>query len=329
MSLSNIVKVNELKDSLVKQLENGIEDERCIDVLNQLQSCSIDLNVLSETLVGTVVSRLKRNENAKISTIAKGLVKEWKNIAKQRCSLRKSAVSKIAQKSIKVKPHNSGSNCRAEKCTVHNSQMESCFNLPIEISITDICAEWDNLPPLRKNCLKKLYSTFVLSATSMTESGIHANTFKSLCVSRSSQVEEVIHTLSRCKNTPYTNKVRSLVFNMKKNTILRENVLIGSTTPSKLVMMSSNQLATDKIAKERSKLVENLQDSRRLDWEQANESRINEMCGIKGDLLKASLFTCGRCKSHKTTSTQKQTRSADEPITVFVLCLDCSNRWKC
>ncbi len=53
------------------------------------------------------------------------------------------------------------------------------------------------------------------------------------------------------------------------------------------------------------------------------------MCGIKGELLKASLFTCGRCKSIKTTSTQKQTRSADEPMTVFVLCMNCGNRWKC
>jgi transcription elongation factor S-II len=45
--------------------------------------------------------------------------------------------------------------------------------------------------------------------------------------------------------------------------------------------------------------------------------------------MTASLFTCGRCKSVKTTSTQKQTRSADEPMTVFVLCLNCGNRWKC
>jgi transcription elongation factor S-II len=72
-----------------------------------------------------------------------------------------------------------------------------------------------------------------------------------------------------------------------------------------------------------------LQESKRLDWEQANESKINEMCGITGELLKASLFTCSRCKSTKTTSTQKQTRSADEPMTVFVFCTNCGKRWKC
>eukprot|EP01083_Nonionella_stella_P294933 1002383_1 len=93
------------------------------------------------------------------------------------------------------------------------------------------------------------------------------------------------------------------------------------------------ELATNSNDKkgERDKLVLKLKDSRRLDWEQANEDKINEMCGIKGELLKASLFTCGRCKSEKTTSTQKQTRSADDSMamTLFVLRLNCGNRWKC
>lgn len=40
------------------------------------------------------------------------------------------------------------------------------------------------------------------------------------------------------------------------------------------------------------------------------------------------LFTCGKCKTKKTTYTQKQTRSADEPMTTFVLCKNCGNRWK-
>ena len=39
-------------------------------------------------------------------------------------------------------------------------------------------------------------------------------------------------------------------------------------------------------------------------------------------------FTCGKCKSKKTTYTQAQTRSADEPMTTFVTCLNCDHRWK-
>jgi DNA-directed RNA polymerase subunit M/transcription elongation factor TFIIS len=41
------------------------------------------------------------------------------------------------------------------------------------------------------------------------------------------------------------------------------------------------------------------------------------------------LFKCGRCKSEKTSSTQFQTRSADEPITTFIHCENCDNRWRC
>lgn len=40
-------------------------------------------------------------------------------------------------------------------------------------------------------------------------------------------------------------------------------------------------------------------------------------------------FKCGRCKSMKTTYYQMQTRSADEPMTVFVSCLNCDKSWKC
>ena len=41
------------------------------------------------------------------------------------------------------------------------------------------------------------------------------------------------------------------------------------------------------------------------------------------------LFKCGRCKSKKTTYYQLQTRSADEPMTTFVSCLNCEKNWKC
>jgi hypothetical protein len=40
-------------------------------------------------------------------------------------------------------------------------------------------------------------------------------------------------------------------------------------------------------------------------------------------------FTCRKCKGNKCTYYQLQTRSADEAITTFVTCLNCSNRWKC
>ena len=40
-------------------------------------------------------------------------------------------------------------------------------------------------------------------------------------------------------------------------------------------------------------------------------------------------FLCYKCKSRQCTYYQMQTRSADEPMTTFVTCIKCGNRWKC
>ena len=39
-------------------------------------------------------------------------------------------------------------------------------------------------------------------------------------------------------------------------------------------------------------------------------------------------FECKRCKSRETAYYEVQTRSADEPMTIFITCLNCGNRWK-
>lgn len=40
-------------------------------------------------------------------------------------------------------------------------------------------------------------------------------------------------------------------------------------------------------------------------------------------------YKCGKCKQRQCTFYQLQTRSADEPMTTFVTCVNCGNRWKC
>lgn len=39
-------------------------------------------------------------------------------------------------------------------------------------------------------------------------------------------------------------------------------------------------------------------------------------------------YVCGKCRSNKTVYTAMQTRSADEPMTIFVSCLSCGKNWK-
>ena len=40
------------------------------------------------------------------------------------------------------------------------------------------------------------------------------------------------------------------------------------------------------------------------------------------------MYTCKKCKSKRCTYYELQIRSADEPATIFVTCLDCGKHWK-
>ena len=39
-------------------------------------------------------------------------------------------------------------------------------------------------------------------------------------------------------------------------------------------------------------------------------------------------FKCSKCQSRETEYFEMQTRSADEPMTIFITCLNCGKRWK-
>jgi transcription elongation factor S-II len=44
--------------------------------------------------------------------------------------------------------------------------------------------------------------------------------------------------------------------------------------------------------------------------------------------MATDMFKCGKCKKRICTYYQQQTRSADEPMTTFVRCLNCGNHWR-
>ena len=46
------------------------------------------------------------------------------------------------------------------------------------------------------------------------------------------------------------------------------------------------------------------------------------------DNVEDGIFKCSKCSSRKTTYYSLQTRSADEPMTNFITCIPCGNRWK-
>jgi len=137
----------------------------------------------------------------------------------------------------------------------------------------------------------------------------------SRCNFLAAAIETAIFNEFRNTSVKYKNRIRSRFSNLKdsKNPSLRINVLNGVVTPEKLAKMTSEEMASDEMKKQREKFEEeNIKDHQMS----TNEGTVTDM------------FTCGKCKSKKCTYTQLQTRSSDEPMTTFVFCMHCGNRWK-
>ncbi|XP_021110965.1 transcription elongation factor A protein 2 isoform X2 [Heterocephalus glaber] len=113
----------------------------------------------------------------------------------------------------------------------------------------------------------------------------------------------------------YKNRVRSRISNLKdaKNPELRRNVLCGAITPQQIAVMTSEEMASDELKEIRKAMTK----------EAIREHQMARTGGTQTDL-----FTCGKCRKKNCTYTQVQTRSSDEPMTTFVVCNECGNRWK-
>jgi DNA-directed RNA polymerase subunit M/transcription elongation factor TFIIS len=61
----------------------------------------------------------------------------------------------------------------------------------------------------------------------------------------------------------------------------------------------------------------------------ANEQTKRENVMMEGDKEGGSdMFKCKRCGKSKTKYWEMQTRSADEPMTIFIRCLNCGKEWR-
>lgn len=49
---------------------------------------------------------------------------------------------------------------------------------------------------------------------------------------------------------------------------------------------------------------------------------------VSSEDVSDGIFKCAKCNKRKTTYYSRQLRSADEPMTNFITCLNCGNRWK-
>jgi len=108
----------------------------------------------------------------------------------------------------------------------------------------------------------------------------------------------------------YLDRLRSIYINLKDTSFLNR-IKNGEVTPLNIASMTHQEmnpsqwrtLIEQKVMRDASKYTNNIQAS-------------------------TDMFTCKKCKSKRCTYYELQTRSADEPATIFITCLDCGKNWK-
>jgi transcription elongation factor S-II len=108
----------------------------------------------------------------------------------------------------------------------------------------------------------------------------------------------------------YTDRLRSIYINIKNPELLKQ-IKEGEVLPQTVAFMTHQEFNPDH-------------------WKTLIDQKIKRDASKFTTNIEAStdMFTCKKCRSKRCTYYELQTRSADEPATIFVTCLDCGKHWK-
>jgi transcription elongation factor S-II len=107
----------------------------------------------------------------------------------------------------------------------------------------------------------------------------------------------------------YIERARTVFMNFSKE--IADQLMSGDIIPQKYVFMTHQEMNMGRW----STLIE-------------RKKKRDESKYAKNIEASTDMFTCKKCRSKKCTYYELQTRSADEPATIFVTCLDCGKNWK-
>jgi len=109
----------------------------------------------------------------------------------------------------------------------------------------------------------------------------------------------------------YIDRLKTVLFNLKKTPLLIEKLVTGYITPELFASMSHQEMYPDK-------------------WNKLIALKIKRDESKYVNRVEAStdMYQCRKCKSRKCTYYSVQLRSADEPMTTLISCLECSYNWK-
>ncbi|XP_052893855.1 transcription elongation factor S-II isoform X5 [Anopheles moucheti] len=276
---------------------DGSGQEQALDLLRELQRLNIDLDILTKTRIGMTVNELRKcSKDDEVISLAKSLIKSWKRFLAGTPPSKDGA--KDSSKSSGKSSSKSSSKSSDEKESKSKAPPSGGMSSQSSSNTTDA---------VRLKCREMLANA--LRVDGEPPEGCQSPE------ELGEELEEAIFVEFKNTDMRYKNRVRSRVANLKdpKNPSLRANFISGAITAQRLAKMTSEEMASDEMKHLRDRFVK----------EAINDAQLATVQGTKTDLLK-----CGKCKKRNCTYNQLQTRSADEPMTTFVMCNECGHRWK-
>ena len=114
----------------------------------------------------------------------------------------------------------------------------------------------------------------------------------------------------------YVSRIRSIYSNIKEDSYLKNKNFKKKILNNEIDVTMISELSKYDIFPENWKdLIEENMKKDKLKYELKPEAMTD-------------IFKCHRCSGRSCTYYEVQTRSADEPMTQFITCLDCNNHWK-
>lgn len=111
----------------------------------------------------------------------------------------------------------------------------------------------------------------------------------------------------------YIDRLRTIYINLKstQGAVIIEQLKNKEITPQTVAFMTHQEFQPEH-------------------WKILIDKKIKRDASKYADNTQAStdMFICKKCRSKRCTYYELQTRSADEPATIFVTCLDCGKHWK-
>ncbi|XP_069506941.1 transcription elongation factor A protein 2 isoform X2 [Ambystoma mexicanum] len=259
-----------------------------------------DQNNDSSTRIGMSVNALRKQSNdEEVIAISKSLIKSWKKLID-------GSEEKGEDKKKSDPPPTSSMASGDSKLHSPNRKQEAPKTPP-----TPKITTFPQIP-VTSDSVRNKCREMLVAALQIDNDYIAIGTD---CEHLAAQIEDCIFQEIKIADQKYKTRVRSRIANLRdsRNPELRKNVLCGTISPTRIAQMTSEEMASKELKEIREAMMK----------ESIREHQMARTGGTETDL-----FVCGNCKKKNCTYTQVQTRSADEPMTTFVLCNECGNRWK-